>query len=101
MEKYKLWQLHQKRGGGGGGRGGGDKDKRQLKEISIQIAELQTQITKQAESDDDGNLFSSGSEEEEDEEQSNKNNQAIISYVRQKVAFDKSTSKGTKHRKKK
>ena len=100
VEKYKLWQLRQKLGGGGGGGGDRDKDKRQLKEMSIQIAELQTQITKQAESDDDSNPFSSGSEEEEDEEQSNKNNRALIPYVRQKVAFAKST-KGTKRRKKK
>ena len=38
VEKYKLWQLCQKRGGGGGG--DGDKDKRQLNEMRVQISEL-------------------------------------------------------------
>ena len=57
-------------------------------------------MTKQAESDDEDNLFSSGSEEE-DEEQSKKNNQALIPYVRQKVSFARSASKGTKRHKKK
>ena len=48
VEKYKLWQLRQKRSGGGGG--SGDKDRRQLKETSDRIAELQTQMIKRAES---------------------------------------------------
>ena len=67
--------------------------------MSVQIAELKTQMTKQAESDDKDNLCSCGNEEE-DEEQLNKNNQALIPYVRQKVAFAKSASEGTKRHKK-
>ena len=51
-------------------------------------------MTKQAESDNKTDLFSSVSEEE-DEEQSSKNNQALVPYVQQKVAFVKSASKGT------
>ena len=48
--------------------------------MSIQIAELQTHMTKQAKFDDKDNLFSSASEEV-DEEQTNKNNRALIPYV--------------------
>ena len=72
MEKYKLWQLRQKRGGGGGG-GGGDKDRRQLNEMRVQISKLQTQLTRKAKSYDKTSIFSSDNEEE-DEEQSDKNN---------------------------
>ena len=61
---------------------------RQPNEMRVQISELQTQLTKKAESDNNTDLFSSESEKE-DEEQSNKNNQALIPYVRQKVAFAK------------
>ena len=61
--------------------------------MSVQIAELQTQMTKQVASDDKDDLFISGSKEE-DEKQSNKNNQALIPYVQQNVSFAKSASKG-------
>ena len=44
-----------------------DKDQRQLNEMRVQISELQTQLAKKAESDDEKSLFSSDSKEEDEE----------------------------------
>ena len=64
--------------------------------------ELQTQLAKKAKSNNENSIFSSDSEDEdEDEEQSNQDNQALITYVQQKVAFAKLASKETTKRHKK
>ena len=105
VERYKLWQMRKKCSGGSGERNAGgsgdgrDKGSRQLEELSSQISELQTQLTRQNESEDK-DLFISDSEEEEE---TNKNNHALIPCVCQKVAEPKSASRkstASKHRKK-
>ena len=78
MERYKIWHLRKRHGVGGR-----DKGKRQLEELSSQISELQTQLTKQKQIDNEEDLFSSGSEEEGE---SNKTNQELFPFVRQKHA---------------